>query len=194
MARGSSDKNPLPLVRNFDTINTMVEEGKVFGITNPTVGTAVLGPTGAYSAFVPTWSFRNLGNKVMVPLFAKATQTGLVADIRILVHVSTLETGQFTSATTNNTSFNRNQWSSNVATVQAYVTSIVLPAFTTGNQRLRYSNTMFQTVSAANADVDLFPEPGFTMVRPGGQLDIYTVGSTTAPSWFYNIEWAELDV
>mgnify|MGYP001576052277 FL=1 len=192
MARQTSDKIPLPLIRNMDSINTLVEEGKVFGIANTAVGTAVTGPTGAYVATTPTFTFRNTGSKVMIPLFAKMHQTGVVADIRIKIHVSTLDTGQFTSGTAI-TAFNRNQWSSNASTVMAF-SSATLPAFTTGNQKLVHTMDMFQTVTAANADTDGFPEPGFTMIRPGGQLDIYTVGSTSAPSWFFNIEWAELEV
>ena len=192
MARTSSDKIPLPLIRNMDTIATMVEEGQVFGVSNVTIGTGITPVTGGYVATTPSFTFRNLGNKVMVPLFAKFYQTGTVADVRIAVHVSTLETGQFTSGTAL-TAYNRNQWSSNAATVSPFHTS-TLPAFTTGNQRLRYTASIFQTVTAANADIDLFPEPGFTMVRPSGQLDIWTIGSTSAPTWFFSMEWAELDV
>ena len=192
MARQSSDKIPLPILRNMDSINTLVEEGKVFGVTNVTIGTGIAGQTGTtYTSISPTFSFRNVGSKVMVPLLCKLYQTGTVADIRVNVHVATLETGQFTSGTAL-TAYNRNQWSSNAATVLPYHTA-TLPQDSTGNRKLRHTAALFQTVTAANADVDGFPDPGFTMVRPGGQLDIYTLGSTSAPTWFFDIQWAELE-
>ena len=194
MARSSVDKVPIPLVRDFGDILGANWEGKVFHVNNPTIGTGVTGQT-SYAATLSTFTFRNVSaNRVMVPLYCLLYQTGSVAGGRISIHVSTLETGQFTSATAL-TAYNSNQQSGNGPTVLAYHTA-TLPAFTTGNQRLVNTLDCFQTVSATNDNnpINAFPAPGFVGVRPGGQLDIFTLAASTGPTWFFNIAWAELEV
>ena len=196
MARLSSDKQPVPYLRDYNKIRNLMFDGKVFGVTNPTIGTGITGQTGTtYTSISTTFTFRNVGSKVMVPVVGLLAQTGTVADIRITVHVSTLNTGQFTSSVAALTAYNRNQNSGAQATVAAHHTG-TLPQDTTGNRTLRHTMSIFQTVTADNAGtpVSIFPYPGFTMVRPGGQLDIYTLGSSSAPTWFFDIQWAELDI
>lgn len=192
MARSSVEKYPVPLIRNYDDIMAASWEGKVFHVNNPTIGTGVTGQT-SYAATLSTLTFRNLsGNKMLVPLYAKFYQTGSVAGGIITIHVSTLETGQFTSGTAL-TAFNANQNKQDAPAVAAFHTA-TLPTFTTGNQRLVQSETIFFTVTAANNNPIVFPAPGFCAVRPGGQLDIYTLAATTGPTWFFNVAWAELEV
>lgn len=192
MAKSSLDKIPVPLVRNFDELMSEAWEGKVFHVNNPTIGTGVTGQT-SYAATLSTFTFRNTSaNKIMVPLYAKLYQTGTVAGGIITIHVSTLETGQFTSGTAL-TAYNNNQTKQDAPAVLAYHTA-TLPTFTTGNQRLVHTETVFQTVTAANNLPIVFPAPGFVQVRPGGQLDIYTLAATTGPTWMFNIAWAELEV
>ena len=195
MARASSDKQPVPITRNLNDITTLTWEGKVFGVANITIGTSIPGEVNTYVATTPTFTFRNLGGKVMIPLIAKLSQVGVVADASLITcYVTTLETGQFTSGTALNV-YNRNQNSSNQSTVAAFHTG-TLPAFTTGNQKVRYITTDFATVSTLSKTTNVFPYPGFTMVRPGEQLDIFTngAGSTSAPNWHFDIQWAELEV
>ena len=196
MARASSDKAPVPIVRDFNKISTLAWEGKVFGVTNVTIGTSIPGQISTYVATAPTFTFRNLGSKMMIPLISKLSQVGTVADSALItVFVSTLETGQFTSGTALPV-YNRNQNTGIQPTVAAFHTS-TLPAFTTGNQRLRVGLTEFATVTTLNkGPLNVFPYPGFTMVRPGGQLDIFTnSGSTSsAPNWHFDIQWAELEI
>ena len=193
MARSSSDKVPVPLLRDLGDIMGATWEGKVFHVNNPTIGTGVTGQT-SYAATLSTLTFRNVSqNKVMVPLYCKLYQTGSVAGGIITAHVSTLETGQFTSATAL-TAYNANQQVLTAPTVLAYHTA-TLPTFTTGNQRLVHSMTTFQTVTALNSDpMEVFPTPGFCAVRPGGQLDVYTWATITGPTWNFNASWAELEV
>ena len=192
MAKSSLDKLPVPLIRNYDDILSLAGEGKVFHVNNPTIGTGVTGQT-SYAATLSTLTFRNTSsNKIMVPLYAKLSQTGSVAGGIITIHVSTLEVGQFTSGTAL-TVYNANQQVTSSPSVLAYHTA-TLPTFTTGNQRLVHTETIFQTVTAANRTPVVFPAPGFAQVRPGGQLDIYTLAATTGPTWMFNIAWAELEV
>ena len=194
MGRASSDKIPVPLIRNLNNIPALTWEGKVFGVSNVTIDTSIPGQINTYAATTPTFTFRNLGSKVMVPLIAKLSQVGVKADASLITcYVTTLETGQFTSGTALNV-FNRNQNSGTQATVAAFHTS-TLPAFTTGNQRVRYITTDFANVTTLNKTTQVFPYPGFTMVRPGGQLDIFTNSAATssAPNWHFDIQWAELE-
>lgn len=192
MAQMSRDKSPLPLTRNYGTIANMVEEGKVFHIVNETVGTEVVGQT-SYLATASTFSFRNLGGKLMVPLWARLHQADVVAGGRIIVHTQVLETDQFTSGTAA-TVRNSNWKTRDASGVLAYDTA-TLPAFTTGNARLVWTGEFFQTVSANNPDqvINAFPRPGFVGVRPNGAIHIYTWAGTTGPSWSYDIAWAELE-
>lgn len=192
MAKSSLDKIPVPLVRNFDDLLSANWEGKLFHVNNPTIGTGVTGQT-SYAATLSTLTFRNVSsNKIMVPMYARLYQTGTVGGSIITIHVSTLETGQFTSGTAL-TVYNSNQNKQDAPAVLAYHTA-TLPTFTTGNQRLVQTETIFQTVTAANSLPVVFPSPGFVQVRPGGQLDIYTLATTTGPTWFFNVSWAELEV
>ena len=196
MARSSVDKIPVPIVRDYGDIMALVWEGKVFHINNPTIGTGVTGQT-SYAATLSTFTFRNVSsNRVMVPLYCLLYQTGTVGGGRITIHTSTLETGQFTSGTAV-TAYNANQQSQSAATVLAYHTA-TLPTFTTGHQRLVNTLDVFQTVTAANSGnpIDAFASstPGFVSVRPGGQLDVYTLATITGPTWFFNIAWAELEI
>ena len=196
MARLSSDKLPVPYLRDQNKIRNMVFDGKVFGVTNPTIGTGITGQTGTtYTAISSTFTFRNLGNKVMVPLIGLLTQTGVVADIRVSIHVSTQNSGNFTSGTAL-TAYNRNQNSGTQPTVAPFHTA-TNPQDLTGNRLLNHTMSIFQTVTAdtpGSVPMSIFPYPGFTMVRPGGQLDIYSLGSSSAPVWFFDIQWAELDI
>lgn len=193
MAKSSVDKTPLPLIRNYGDIASLVFEGKVYHVTNPTVGTAVVGQT-SYAATLATFTFRNLGARLMVPLYADLVQSGTVAGGRIIFNVQVLETDQFTSATAL-TVKNSNWRYGDASGVLAYHTATI-PTLTTGNARLVYSGEVFQTLTAANADntLNVFKYPGFVAVRPNGALNVYTNAGTTGPGWSFNIAWAELDV
>ena len=200
MARLSSDKQPVPYLRDYNKVRNMVFDGKVFGVTNVTIGTGITGQTGTtYTSATSTFSFRNAGSKVLVPVLGILTQTGTVADIRITVHVSTTETSLFSSGTAL-TAYNRNQNSGAQPTVLPFHTVTHTSAAnpdTSLNRKLRHSLSIFQTVTAdnpGNGPVSIFPYPGFTMVRPGGTLDVYSLGSSSAPTWFFDIQWAELDI
>lgn len=193
MAKSSQDKYPVPLIRDYGDIASLVFEGKVYHVTNPTVGTPVVGQT-SYAATLATITLRNLGDRVAVPLYADFIQSGTVAGGRIIFNVQVLEADQFTSGTAL-TVKNSNWRYGDQAGVLAYHTATI-PTLTTGNARLVHSGEAFQTVSAANADntVQMFPYPGFCVVRPRGGLNIYTNAATTGPGWSFNIAWAELDV
>ena len=192
MAKSSVDLVGLPLIRNFNDIAGLVWEGKAFGVGVAAVDTGIVGQT-SYAATLATVALRNLGSKAMVPLYARFSQTGTVGGGRITAHVSTLNTDQYTSGTAL-TIYNLNRNSSNGTTAVAAHTA-TLPAFTTGNQVLVYEADILQTVTAASDLVtDLFPAPGFCVVKPGGGLQIYTDATITGPTWFWAIAWAELDV
>ena len=190
MAKSSQDR--LALVRDYGSVAALVQNGVVFLINNPTIDTGVTGQT-SYVATTPTFTLRNVGPRMLVPLYAQLYQTGTVAGATIFVNVSTLETGQFTSGT-QMTPVNANQHVSQGATVLAYHTS-TLPAFTTGNQRFIAGARLTQTVTAYQEyyPFEAFPTPGFCAVAPGGQLDLYTYAATTGPTWNFNIMWAELE-
>jgi len=192
MARQSNDKIPLPVLREYNAISALVEEGKVFHVTNPTVGTEIVGQT-SYVATATTFSFRNLGSKLMVPLWARLVQADAVAGGRIIVHTQVVETDQFTSGTALPIA-NSNWRNKDAPGVLAYHTA-TLPAFTTGNARLVHTGEYFQTVTAANNDnvINAVTLPGFVGVRPNGGLHIYTWAGTTGPSWSFDIGWAEVD-
>ena len=193
MAKSSQDKYPVPLIRDYGDLASLVFEGKVYHVTNPTVGTAVVGQT-SYAATLATITLRNLGDPIMVPLYADMVQSGTVAGGRIIFNTQVLEVDQFTSGTAL-TVKNSNWRFGDQSGVLAYHTATI-PTLTTGNARLVYSGEIFQTVSAANADnaLDAFKYPGFVAVRPKGGLNIYTNAATTGPGWSFNIAWAELDV
>ena len=192
MAQMSKDKAPLPILRNFGSIPSLVEEGKVFHVSNPTVGTEIVGQT-SYVATATTFSFRNLGSKLMVPLWCHLVQADAVAGGRIIVHTQALETDQFTSGTAL-TAVNSNWRNRDANGVIAFHTA-TLPSFTTGNARLVHTGEYFQTVTAANGDnrINAFTRPGFVGVRPGGGLHVYTWAGTTGPSWSFDIAWAEVE-
>ena len=193
MARTSKDNPSVALVRDFSTPMSMVWEGKVFGVSNPTVGTEVVGQT-SYAATLATFSFRNLGSKAMVPLYAMLGEADAVAGGAIVLSVQTLDTDQFTSGT-EITVRNRNQRNADGASVRAYHTA-TLPTFTTGNATQVFAREIFQTVSAANADntINAWGYPGICVVRPSGAIHIYTNAAITGPSWSFAITWAELEV
>jgi hypothetical protein len=193
MAKSSVDKVGLPLVRDFNDVAGVVWEGKAFGVMVAAADTGITGQT-SYAATLATVNLRNLGSKALVPLYAKFTQTGTVAGGRITYHVSTLNIDQFTSATAL-TVYNLNRNSSVGSTVSASHTA-TLPTFTAGNQTIVNVGDLFQTVSAVESAgvYDLFPAPGFCVVKPGGSLQIYTDATITGPTWFWAIAWAELDV
>jgi len=193
MAKSSLDKMPVPLVRDYGDLMTLVFEGKVYHVTNPTVGTPVVGQT-SYAATLATITLRNLGDRLMIPLYAKFVQSGTVAGGRIIYNVQVLESDQFTSGTAL-TVKNSNWRFGDTPGVLAYHTATI-PTLTTGNARLVTSGEIFQTVSAANADntLDAFAPMGSVAVRPKGGLNIYTNAATTGPGWSFNIAWAEIDV
>jgi hypothetical protein len=193
MARSSKDNPSVALVRDFSNPISLTWEGKVFGISNPTVGTEIVGQT-SFANTLATFSLRNLGSKAMVPLYALLGQAGPVAGGVIVVSVQTLDTDQFTSGT-QVTVRNRNQRNSDGSSVLAFHTA-TLPTFTTGNANQVFAREVFQTVSAANADntINAFGYPGICVVRPTGAIHIYTDAAITGPSWSFSITWAELEV
>ena len=193
MARTSKDNPSIALVRDFSNPISLVWEGKVFGVSNPTVGTEVVGQT-SYAATLATFSLRNLGSKAMVPLYALLSQADVVAGGEIVVSVQTLDTDQFTSGT-QITVRNRNQRNSDGSSVLAYHTA-TLPTFTTGNANQVFAREIFPSVTAANADntINAFGYPGICVVRPSGAIHIYTNAAITGPSWSFAITWAELEV
>lgn len=193
MAKSSQDKSPVPLIRDYGDIASLVFEGKVYHVTNPTVGTAVVGQT-SYAATLATLTLRNLGDRVAVPLYADFIQSGTVAGGRIIFNVQVLEVDQFTSGT-QLTVRNSNWRYADSSGVLAYHTATI-PTLTTGNARLVHSGEAFQTVSAANNDntVKIFPYPGFCAIRPKGGLNIYTNAATTGPGWSFQVAWAEIEV
>ena len=193
MAQMSRDTSPLPILRDSGDIASLVEEGKCFHIVNETVGTELVGQT-AYVATAATFSLRNLGSKLMIPLWARLHQADAVAGGRIIVHAQVLEADQAPTTITAATVRNLNWWKKDASDVLAG-TTVTLPTFTTGNARLVWTGEFFQTVSAANNDqiINVFPRPGFVAVRPLGALHIYTWAGTTGPSWSYDIAWAELE-
>ena len=193
MAASSIEKTPIALVRNYNDVLGLSLQGNVFGVTNPTVDTGVTGQT-SYAATLATLSLRNLGSKIMVPLYCLMSQTGTVAGGRISVHSQTLDTDQFTSGT-EITVRNRNGYKGAAPTVRAYHTA-TLPTFTTGNATAVATLDVFQTVSAVSTSdpVDVWPFPGFVAVKPNGALHVYTDATITGPTWFFNIAWAEIEV
>ena len=193
MAKSSIDAIGLPLVRNFNDIAGLVWEGKAFGVGVAAADTGITGQT-SYAATLATVVLRNSGSKAMVPLYALFTQTGTVAGGRITAHVSTLNTDQYTSGTAL-TPYNLNRNSSAGSSAVASHTA-TLPTFTAGNQTLVLEADIFQSVSAAAeaSPLNIFPAPGFCVVKPGGGLQIYTDATITGPTWFFAIAWAELDV
>ena len=98
MAKSSSDKTPLPLIRDFGNIPALVWEGKVFNTENPTLATGVTGQV-SLALTLATIQLRNLGTKAMIPLWLNFTQTGSVAGGRIEIVVFALDNDQFTSGT-----------------------------------------------------------------------------------------------
>ena len=180
------DYRGLPRYRDLNQLRTLVWEKSVFGASNPDQS-SVTAPTGGYSATAPFITLRNVGNKVLIPLIARALiNSGSTLN---QINVSTLATGQFTSGTALAV-YNRNQRGVG-SSVVAY-TNATLPAFTAGNQILRYTMTAIVT-SNARTRLEMFPYPGFVVVQPGGQLDIYSnSASGSATSWFFDIQWAEL--
>lgn len=193
MAQMSKDKSPLPILRDYGSVASLVEEGKGFHIVNETVGTELVGQT-SYVATLATFSFRNLGSKLMVPLWARLHQADAVAGGRIIAHTQVLETDQAPTTITAATVRNLNWFTKDASGVLAG-TTVTLPTFTTGNARLVWTGEFFQTVTAANDDqvINAFPYPGFVGVRPGGAIHIYTWAGTTGPSWSYDIAWAEVE-
>ena len=192
MARQSNDKSPLPVLREYNAISALVEEGKVFHVSNVAVGTEIVGQT-SYVATATTFSLRNLGAKLMVPLWARLVQADAVAGGRIIVHTQVLETDQFTSGTA--LPIMNSNWRNRDASGALAFHTATLPTFTTGNARLVQTGEYFQTVSAANNDniINAFTAPGFVGVRPNGALHIYTWAGTTGPSWSFDIGWAEVE-
>ena len=193
MAASSIEKTPIALVRNYNDILGLALQGNVFGVTNPTVDTGVVGQT-SYAATLATFSLRNLGSKLMVPLYCMLSQTGTVGGGRISVHTQTLDTDQFTSGT-EITVRNRNGYRGSASTVRAYHTA-TLPTFTTGNATQVTTMDVFQTVSAAgeNNPTNAWPMPGWVVVKPNGAIHVYTDATITGPAWFFDIAWAEIEV
>ena len=193
MAASSVDKTPVALVRNYNDVAALVLQGKAFVITNPTIDTGVVGQT-SYAATLATFALRNLGSKVMVPLYCLLSQTGTVGGGRISCHTVALRDDQYTSGTAV-TPVNLNSSSGDGSTVLASHTATI-PTITTGNSAQVATIDIFQTVSAAgeNNPTNAWPFPGFVAVRAGGSLLVYTDATITGPAWFFNIAWAELEV
>ena len=194
MAPSSKDVPAVPLYRDIDNLPGLTWEGKVFGVSNPTVGTGILTQV-SYAATLATFWFRNLGAKAMVPLYALLSQMGVVAGTVIVASVQTLEVDQFTSGTAL-TVKNRNQEVGDAPGVLAYHTATI-PSLSTGNANQVFAREIFQTVTAANPDetFNVWPYPGFCVVRPGAAIGLYVNTTTTSGANLdFSISWAELEV
>lgn len=193
MARSSKDSPSVPYVRDFNDVAALVAEGVVWGVGVAAADTGITGQT-SYAATLATLHCRNIGPKAMVPLYALFSQTGTVAGGRITIHVSSLQTDQYTSGTAI-TPFNLNRKVPGAGQVVVAHTA-TLPAFTTGNQQILQELDVFQSVSAVTegAQINAVPFPGAYVINPNGAFTIYSDATITAPTWFFHVAWAEISL
>lgn len=194
MGASSRGKVITPLVRDLGSIAALNWEGKVFNTTNPTLGTGVTGQT-SLALTLATIYLQNKGAKVMVPLWLRFTQEGTVANGRIEYTVMALDVDQFTSGTALDiNSMNRHLGGS--SQVLGHHTA-TLPAIAPAGNAVKVTHgELDQTVIDPNANDnhEFLPVPGSIIVAPGGGLAIFTTRETTAPTWLFDIGWAELEV
>ncbi len=193
MAKSSSDKTPLPLIRDFGNIAALVWEGQVFNTCNPVLGTGITGQT-SLALTLSTVQLRNLGSKAMVPLWARFVQVGSIANARIHVVSYAYDNDQYTSGTALEINCTNRQKAS-ASQVQGAHTATI-PALTVGNAVEMSSGEIFKSVTTVNTGDfhELLEAPGAFVINPGGAWSIYTWCGTTGPTWLFNIGWAEIEV
>ena len=183
-----------------------VNKGRVYGASNPTVGTAVALSGTSYVATTPALLLTVPVGTIVVPLHVRLFQGGTVAGGVITVIIAADTINRYSSGGTAHTPVNMRIGGAGAATNGTTPRASVC-SFYSGATAAGVTTHIELAAAIITHDVATTPftpqtrfewspvangEPAPMLVGPASLL-VHSFAATTAPSWFYKVAWIELD-
>ena len=191
---------------NIPWYQEWVNKGRVYGASNPTVGTAVALSGTAYVATTPALLLTVPVGVIVVPLHVRLFQGGTVAGGVITVIIAADTINRYSSGGTAHTIINMRVGGPGAAT-NGTTPRVSQCSFYSGATAAGVTTHVQLAAAIITHDVATTPftpqtrfewspiangEPSPMLVGPASLL-VHSFAATTAPSWHYSVKWLELD-